>query len=62
MPQVRERLTRKCTSRLLELVDEGVLNPNDLLRTALGWMSEDDVKEMCERNDIQLFPEDDDGN
>jgi hypothetical protein len=38
------------------MVDEGLLNPRDVLLMALKWMSEDDVKEMAEAN--ELFKED----
>jgi hypothetical protein len=40
------------------MVDEGLLNPRDVLLMALKWMSEDDVKEMCEANEIDLEDED----
>jgi hypothetical protein len=38
------------------MVDNGILNPRDVLLMALKWMSEDDVKEMAEAN--ELFKED----
>jgi hypothetical protein len=34
------------------MVDEGLLNPRDVLLMALKWMSEDDVKEMAEANEL----------
>jgi hypothetical protein len=46
--------TREATNKVLELVDEGLLNPRDVLLMALKWMSEDDVKEMCKANEINL--------
>jgi hypothetical protein len=48
--------TREATNKILEMVDEGLLNPRDVLLMALKWMSEDDVKEMAEAN--ELFEED----
>ena len=51
---------RKATNRLLEMVDEGLLNPRDVLLMALKWMSEDHVKEMCTANEIFLEDEEDD--
>ena len=47
MPEYRSRVF---TNRILELVDEGVLNKDDLIRSLLCWMSERDVKEFYERN------------
>ena len=48
--------TRKATNKILEMIDEGLLNPRDVVLMALKWMSEDDVKEMAEAN--ELFEED----
>lgn len=47
--------TREATNKILEMVDEGLLNPRDVVLMALKWMSEDDVKEMAEAN--KLFKE-----
>ncbi len=49
---------REATNKVLEMVDNGILNPRDVLIMALKWMSEDDVKEMCEANEIDLDMED----
>jgi hypothetical protein len=38
------------------MIDEGVLNPRDVVLMALKWMSEDEVKAMAEAN--ELFKED----
>lgn len=48
--------TRETTNKVLEMVDEGLLNPRDVLLMALKWMSEDDVKAMVKAN--ELFEED----
>ena len=48
---------REATNKILEMVDEGLLNPRDVLLMALKWMSEDDVKSMAEAN--ELFKEED---
>ena len=50
--------TRVTTNKILEMVDEGLLNPRDVVLMALKWMSEDDVKEMAEAN--ELFKEEED--
>jgi hypothetical protein len=47
---------RRTTNRLLEMLNDGVIKPMDVVEMCLKWMSEDDVKEMCEANGI--FPED----
>jgi len=44
--------TRVTTNKILEMVDEGLLNPRDVVLMALKWMSEDDVKEMAEANEL----------
>jgi hypothetical protein len=46
--------TREATNKVLELVDEGLLNPRDVLLMALKWMSEDDVAEMLKANEIYV--------
>jgi hypothetical protein len=48
--------TRKTTNRLIELAEDGVLSWEDLARTALNWLSEDDVHSMAEVN--EFLPED----
>lgn len=45
---------RKATNKLLEMVDNGLLSPMSVVTMCLKWMSEDDVKEMCEANEIDL--------
>lgn len=51
------RPVREATNKILEMVDEGLLNPRDVLLMALKWMSEDDVKAMAEANEIYLTEE-----
>lgn len=41
-------MTRRYTNKLLELVDNGILDAGAVLRVALGVMSEAEVKDMCE--------------
>lgn len=41
--------TRKYTNLVLELMDEGVLSPQQVAEAALCWLSERDVKELAER-------------
>lgn len=52
--------TREATNKVLEMVDNGILNPRDALLMALKWMSEDDVKAMAEANELFVEDEEDD--
>lgn len=42
------------TDKVLEMVDDGALNPRDMLLMALKWMGEDSVAQMCRANEIEL--------
>ena len=46
--------TRKATNRLLELVEDYTLDPNDVVLMCVKWMSEDDVRAMMIANEIDL--------
>ena len=52
-----QRVSRKYTSALLDAVDEGMFNKDDLIRDLVGWMSEDDVQEFVRRNDLMPWLE-----
>jgi hypothetical protein len=45
-------------NKLIELLDEGLLNPKQLAFDLLGYITEDECKHFAEVNDIELFPED----
>jgi hypothetical protein len=45
-------MTRQATNKLLEMIDEGIINPLTALEAALCYMSEDDVADMCRCNDF----------
>lgn len=51
---------RKYTNRLLEMVEEGLLSADDVLTMAVSYMSESEVEDMCDANDLSgdMFPED----
>ena len=49
--------SRENTNKLLDLVDEGVLDPIQVLKAALSWHSDRDVGEMAEANEFILFEE-----
>ena len=43
----------QCINQLLEMVDEGLLDPAPLLTHCLGWMGEEDVRAMCAAHGIE---------
>ena len=45
---------REATNRLLELIEEGVVDKDYAIMACVKFMSEYDVKEMCHLNDIPL--------
>ena len=48
-------LARHHTEVLLDMVAEGIFDPLDVLKSALCWMSDDQVRRMAEAN--EYFPE-----
>jgi hypothetical protein len=52
-------MTRKCTIALLEMMDDGVMDPKTVAEMCLAYMSEDDVEDMMRSNDL-LLDEDED--
>lgn len=45
-------MARKITNKILELVDDGVLDARTALLAALCYMSEDDVADMARCNEL----------
>lgn len=45
-------MTREATNKLLEYVEEGMLDRDSVIMACVKWMSEDDVAEMCRINDF----------
>ena len=52
------RVSRKVTTKLLDMMDEGAIDSRSLVEMCLNWMSESDVAEMAERNDLFESEED----
>lgn len=48
---------RKNTNKVLELANEGLISWRTLAEAALSWMSEDEVTEMAEANEL-LYEDD----
>jgi hypothetical protein len=49
---------RKVTNKFIGLVEDRLLDPMDAIIMCAKWMSEDDIKEMCKANEIDLDMED----
>ena len=45
---------RPATDLLLDLLEQGILDPMEVAKTALMWLSDADVKRMAEVN--EFFP------
>lgn len=52
---------RDYTNRLLEMIEEGLLDSLKVVEMCLNYMSEDEVKDMCQSNDLSdyMFNSDD---
>jgi hypothetical protein len=46
------KMVREATCKLLAWAEEGILSWQSLAEMALGYMSEDDVKDMVRANDL----------
>lgn len=53
------RTTRKVTCILLDMMDEGIIDPRTLAEMCLNWMSESDVAEMASSNDLFVDEDED---
>lgn len=51
-------MSREITNKLLEMVDEGMLDARTLALACLKYMSEDDVKDMAQANEFLEEEED----
>lgn len=47
--------TREATERILELVEEGLLDKDTVIMACLKYMSEDDVADMARINEFFLY-------
>ena len=57
-------MARQETNRLLEMIDEGLLDPKEVVIMCVKYMSEDEVADMMDANELsERFEEDyeDDG-
>lgn len=51
---------RENTNKVLEMIGNGLLDPNQVVLMCLKWMSEDEVTQMCKANEIDLEDHNDD--
>jgi hypothetical protein len=51
---------REMTSKLIAMMDEGLISAEAVAEMALAYMSEDEVADMMQANDILLDEEDED--
>ena len=53
---------REATDKILEMVEEGILDKDMVIMSCLKYMSEDDVADMAHCNEFFLNEEDEDDN
>ncbi len=44
-------MCRKYTNKMIEMVDDGMVDKDNLIINLLGWLSESEVKEFMEANE-----------
>jgi hypothetical protein len=54
------RRSRPITCKLLDNLEQGVYNKDNMIRDLLNWLSEDEVKTFARRNDYLPNAGDDD--
>ena len=45
-------MSRKYTNKLLEMIEEGLLDKDNVIMACVKYMSEDEVKDMMESNEF----------
>ena len=53
-------MTRQATNKILEMVEEGILDKDTVIMSCLKYMSEDDVADMAHANEFFINEEEDD--
>ena len=51
---------RQATEKVLEMVEEGILDKDMVIMSCLKYMSEDDVADMAQMNEFFINEEEDD--
>ena len=53
-------MTRQATDKILEMVEQGILDKDTVRMSCLKYMSEDDVADMAHSNEFFINEEEDD--
>ena len=53
-------MTRQATNKILEMVEEGILDRDTVIMSCLKYMSEDDVADMAHSNEFFINEEEED--
>ena len=53
---------RQATDKILEMVEEGILDKDTVIMSCLKYMSEDDVADMAHSNEFFINQEEEDDN
>ena len=53
-------MSREATNKILEMVDDGILDKDTVIMSCLKYMSEDDVADMAHANEFFINEEEDD--
>ena len=52
-------MTREATNKILEMVDDGILDKDTVIMSCLKYMSEDDVADMAHANEFFINEKED---
>ena len=53
-------MTREATNKILEMVDDGILDKDTVIMSCLKYMSEDDVADMAHSNEFFINEDEED--
>lgn len=53
-------MTRKITNKLMDMIDQGLVDRDTVIQACLMYMSEDEVADMCHVNEFILHQDDED--
>jgi hypothetical protein len=45
-------MAREATTRLLDMIEEGILDRDAVILACVNYMSEDEVRDMCHANEF----------
>lgn len=52
-------MTREYTNKILEAIEDGILNAEDVVRMCMSYMPESEVEDMCQINELFVDADDD---